>query len=154
MLWLMCMVSFSFLLKVCNVSECIVFLIRLWILNLSLFSFSLFVLIFEKFKILLMIVSSDFLDFWIMFRYFCWVELRDELSKSLVILIIVFIGVWILWFMLVRKLFLVVFVVLVVFFVCWSVLIVCLCFVLLWLILISLIICFWLLCRGIFVYRS
>lgn len=95
-----------------------------------IFRFNLLALILEKFKILLIKVSRVFLLLWMVWvKYFCWV-VRFVFSNNLVMLMMVFMGVWILWFMVVKNLFLdwlVVFVVVVVVINFWFCLVNCCC---------------------------
>lgn len=82
--------------------------------------FNLFVLIFEKLSMLLSNIRSDLVDLWIVFIMLCCLGLSFVCSVNLVILRILFIGVWILWFMFVMKIFLIWFVLLVCCFVIFS----------------------------------
>lgn len=69
------------------------------------------VLSFEKLRMLLRIVKRFLVDFLVMRMFFCCVFVNLFLFSSLIMLRILFIGVWILWFMVVRNWFFVIVVV-------------------------------------------
>lgn len=99
----------------------VIFLIVFEIENGILFILSLFVLIFEKLRILFKIFNKENVELWIIVFSLCWVLLSLVWWSKLMVLIILFIGVWILWFMVVKKVVLVLFVCFVFKVVCLSV---------------------------------
>lgn len=98
------MIIFMFFFWVICVIDCMRFFIRFWMLMFKYLSLSLLVLIFEKFKILLMRFNRVLVLVFVIF--ICWVCLfvKFVFLSSVNMLMMLFIGVFILWFMLVRNL--------------------------------------------------
>lgn len=107
MLFLMFLLIFDLKLRFfCLMVNCSILLIFLIISdreNCIFLILSWLDLIFEKLRILLIIVSKDVVEFWMLLIKFCCFLLRVVVFKSFVIFKILVIGVWILWDMLVRN---------------------------------------------------
>lgn len=99
-----CWISFMCFFLVCFKCSLMVWFISVFKLNCVDLILSLFVFIFEKLSMLLIIFSRVCDVFFIWIRFVCWFLFFVVCCESLVRLIMVLSGVWILWFMCVRKL--------------------------------------------------